>query len=266
VIGQLGKKPATEDHRDISLGLLKALAKDAGTPLPEPPTRPFGHGTVYSDGAWRMLGNGPDDTVEPGFDGAGCCVWSSAAHVSMEGAKVLGRRVEFTGRNVIGDYTAVTGYRIGEPATDQGTNMRDAMRYRQRVGVTDAAGKRHRIGAYVSIEPGNLAELAEAIWWFGFAEVGFVFTAAQYDQFDRGLWDYVPGSPDEGGHAVPLFGRTKIGLGAVSWADHVFMTPRLIQEQNDETWVAISEDHLRVGKTERGFDLAHLNAQLGLLR
>ena len=34
----------------------------------------FGHQDLISDGA-GMLGNGPDDTVFKGFQGAGCCTF-----------------------------------------------------------------------------------------------------------------------------------------------------------------------------------------------
>ena len=67
--------------------------------------------------------------------------------------------MRFTGANAIEDYSAVTGYdpktpldADGNNPTDLGTNTRDGLNYRQKTGLIDTAGKRHRIGAYVSLE------------------------------------------------------------------------------------------------------------------
>jgi hypothetical protein len=266
----LGKQPATEDHRDITFKALKEAGAALGITLPVAPAT-FGHGTIYKDGnargQWMMLGNGPDDTVEPGFGGAGCCFWSSGGHATMEANKALGRTVTITGKETIADYSAGCGYVIGQPNTDVGTNMREGLKYRQKIGLLDAAGKRHKIGAYVSIAPGDFEELAQAAYIFGHAEIGFEFTAAQYDQFDRGdTWDYVAGSPVEGGHAIPDFGRNRAhGAGVVSWQRHLWFTRALLEHQNDETWVIIDPDSLRNGKTERGYDLTALTTLLGEL-
>lgn len=267
----LGKHPATYDKRDITFAAFKEASLEHGIELPKVPAV-FGHGQIYHDGEakgdWLILGNGPDNTVAPGFPGAGCCVWSCAAHVEMEVSKVAGHPVTITGKEVISDYSATTGYVIGDERTDQGTNMRQAMKYRAQTGILDAHGDRHKIGAYVSIEPGNWDELLQAAYIFGSGEIGFAFTQAQYDQFEAGdVWDYVAGSPSEGGHAIPAFGqnRKKGGSGVVSWARHLWFTRALLEHQNDETWAIIQPEALRNGKTERGYDLAALNTLLGEL-
>ena len=204
--GYLGKKPATKDPRDITFGSLKAAD---GLVLPQPPPT-FGHGSIYQDGEdprhdWDMNGNGPDDTVHPGFQGAGDCAFACAGHIVREINKVQGHLIEITGKESIGDYSAVTGYVVDDNSTDQGTDMRDLMKYWQKVGMLDASGNRHKIGAYVSITPTDPVELWEACYLFSAVAIGFTFQQAQDDQFDSGTWDYVPGSPDIGGHAVPAF-------------------------------------------------------------
>ena len=72
---KLGKKPFASDERDFEVA---ALAE--AHPLPTPPPR-FGHGHAFTD--WLMLGNGPDDTVREGFQGAGDCVLAGADHETM---------------------------------------------------------------------------------------------------------------------------------------------------------------------------------------
>lgn len=262
----LGKRPFVPDDRDITFGALKAAA---GITLPTPPAN-FGHGLIYKDGEdpvrdWDMNGNGPDDTVQPGFQGAGDCVWAAFGHITREANKIAGRTVRITGKESIADYAAATGYVIGDDQTDQGTDMRAGMKYWQKTGIVDTNGNRHKIGAYVSINPTDLDELWQACYVFSAVAIGFNFQQAQDDQFETGTWDYVAGSPSLGGHCVPAFGRNKGRIGVVSWADHLWFTQAAYTNLNDETWAFVLPDELRNGKTERGMDITALNAALEAL-
>jgi hypothetical protein len=60
---QLGKQPSAPKPRDLQWSALAASVQ-----LPAAPVR-FGHANLFQD--WWMLGNGPDGTVAPGFQGAG---------------------------------------------------------------------------------------------------------------------------------------------------------------------------------------------------
>lgn len=261
--GKLGKLPASEDDRDIRFSAVKA-----GITLPKPPAN-FGHGQIYKDGEaagdWQMNGNGPDDTVAPGFQGAGDCVFACAAHTTRETNKIAGHTVTITGKESIADYSAVTGYAIGDDSTDQGTDMRVTLKYRQKTGLLDAHGNRHKIGAYVALEAGNIAQFYEAAYVFSAVEIGFQFQRAQDSQFDSGVWDYAPGSPIVGGHAIPGFGRNKKRGGVVSWAKHLWITQTFYENLVDEAWAIVYPEELRNGKTERGMDLSQLNAALAAL-
>jgi hypothetical protein len=262
----LGKKPFVADRRD-----LKAAAFLDTTVVPKPPAN-FGHGLIYKDGEdpaadWDMNGNGPDDSVAPGFQGAGDCVWAAAAHTTRMAAKVRGRKVTITGKESIADYSAATGYRIGDDSTDQGTDMRQANKYRQKTGIVDAHGVRHKIGPYASITPGDWDELMQAAYVFDAVEIGFQFQAAQDDQFDVGVWDYEAGSPNEGGHAIPLFGRRTGRGGVVSWAKHLWVTRAFVENLVDEAWAIVYPESLNAkGVNERGLNVDELNAALQSLR
>ena len=263
--GHLGKRPFVHDDRDF-----KAAAFMATAALPAPPAN-FGHGLIYRDGEdpvadWDMNGNGPDDTVEPGFQGAGDCVWAAAAHTTRMAAKVRKHHLTITGKESIKDYSACTGYQIGVDSTDQGTDMREAMKYRQKTGILDITGTRHKIGAYASITPGNWDELIQAAYVFDAVEIGFNFQQAQDDQFDSGLWDYVPGSPSLGGHAIPLFGRRSGRAGVVSWAKHLWVTPAFVTHLVDEAWAIVYPESLNTKSVnDRGLDVDQLNAALEAL-
>lgn len=256
---KLGKKPASHDDRDLLFSRFLVSAT-----LPKVPAR-FGHGTAYSN--WQMLGNGPDDSVEPGFQGAGDCVFAGAAHESMLWNKLGGKKVTFTGANAISDYSAVTGYVVGDDNTDQGTDVRTALKYRVKTGVIDSKGIRHKIAAYVKLDPKNWDQLMEAAYIFGVVGIGFEFPDSAMDQFNQNKdWDVVQGAQIEGGHYVPVVGRTStLKGGAVSWAKRQGFTKAFYEAYNDETWALVSQEELKNGKNERGFDFAGLNTALSQL-
>lgn len=259
-----GKRPFVEDSRDFKAAQFLDTAV-----LPKPPAN-FGHGLIYKDGEdptldWDMNGNGPDDTVEPGFQGAGDCVWACAAHTTRMAAKVRRRHVTITGKESIKDYSACTGYQIGVDSTDQGTDMREAMKYRQKTGILDITGARHKIGAYALIT-GGWDELMQAAYVFDAVEIGFQFQQAQDDQFASGVWDYVAGSPVVGGHAIPHFGRRSGRGGVVSWGKHLWITRAFVDNLVDEAWAIVYPESLNAkGVNERGLNVAELNAALNSL-
>ena len=49
---------------------------------PAPYPDEFGHEKIEGH-EWQMLGNGPDDSVQPGFEGAGDCVWAGACEETI---------------------------------------------------------------------------------------------------------------------------------------------------------------------------------------
>lgn len=253
---KLGKKPATKDERDLLFSRFVNLAA-----LPTPPSY-FGHAGAWTN--WKMLGNGPDETVAPGFGGAGDCVFAGAGHETMLWNKLGGKTARFTGANSISDYSAVTGYVIGDDSTDQGTMVRDALKYRKNTGIVDYNGKRHKIGAYIRLDPKSWTQLMTAVYIFGSVGIGFEFPDSAMEQFDAGeRWDVVPGAQIEGGHYVPVMGRPAKSLGScVTWAKRKVFTRNFYETYNDESWVMVSEEELVNGKNERGFDFAALNNAL----
>jgi len=61
-------------------------------------------------GPERMLGKGPDDSVEPGFAGAGDCVFAGACNEHRVWTKVVGgEEAPLTGKGAIAAFSEVTG-------------------------------------------------------------------------------------------------------------------------------------------------------------
>lgn len=260
---KLGKQASSPHPKDLQW---RALA--ASVQLPAAPRR-FGHANLFQD--WRMLGNGPDDTVGPGFQGAGDCVWAGAAHEHRLINKLVHQvDVQFTGKNVIDDYSAVTGYVLDDDSTDNGTNVHEALDYRRKTGIRDASGVRHKIGAYVSLDPNDWEHLRQAVYIFGACGIGFRFPKSAWTQFHSGQpWDVVSADGgNDGGHYVPIMGAPAADrVGVVTWGKRQEMTRAFYERYNDETWVYITPEELNAsGAGLHGFEIAKLNSFLAALR
>lgn len=258
----LGKLPAAPKPTDFKLA--KFFDHEAALAQAR---IPFGFGKALP---WQMFGNGPDSTVRPGFQGCGDCVWAGAAEETrIDNFERHGHDVVFTGKEVVSDYSAATGYVIGDDSTDYGTDMGQAADYRRKTGVVDASGKRHKIVAYARLEPGNFDQLLAATYTFGRTGIGIIFPDSAWDQFDAPtpVWDYVPGSPSDGGHYIPGVGSTlKDAISVVSWAKRVVMTRRFVEEQVDEAMAYFSDEQMRPdGMTLHGFSRDAMLAALAAL-
>ncbi len=240
----LGKLPARPDAIKHKFGSFFHAAE-----LPVP-TLVFGRPDLIKD--WGMLAN----------DRLGCCVWSGALHETMLWRAWAGEPVPtFTDATTIEVYSAVTGYDPNDPSTDNGTDMQLAANYRKKVGVIDAAGKRHQVAAYVALKVGDPDQLALAAFLFGAVGLGVEMPSNAMDQFDNGEpWNPVSGSHIEGGHYIPCIGRNHAGnFLVVSWGRLHAVTPAFISKYMDEGVVYLSYEQLREGgSSPRGFDKAAL--------
>lgn len=244
-----GKKPARYDPKDIHLDQVVDLERV----LPRIPAQ-FGHDAAVTE--WGMLGN----------DRAGDCVWAGAAHETILWTTEAGAPAQFDDQSVLSDYAAVTGYDPATGSGDDGTDVRAALLYRQRTGILDAHGNRHRIGAFLALEPGNHHHLAVAMYLFGAAGIGFVFPNSAMDQFNAGQpWRLVAGAQDDGGHYVPLVARRSHMLECVTWAKTQLMTWSFYTAKCDEAYAILSPEMLTAGKTPEGFDQAALQGYLAKL-
>jgi hypothetical protein len=244
---RLGKKPARPGAVDLRFdSLFSAVA------LPVPPAV-FGAQAGVSYG---MLAN----------DRYGDCVEAGAAHETVVMLAAVGRTVRFTDTDVLEDYATITGFVPGEDATDQGTDMQVAASYRQKTGVRDATGTRHKITAYAALRVGDVGEIALAAYLMGAAGFGMQFPSSAEDQFDAGEpWSVVPGDRIEGGHYVPIVGRAASGnLVCITWGQSHEVTPGFYQQYCDESIAYVSQEFLSSASnlSPGGFSLSALETYL----
>ncbi len=247
-----GKRPARPRTTDFKLA--KYLAPDKLPAVPDS----FGYDSFIPTTAWGTLGN----------DAYGDCVWAGAAHEHMLLTGGNHRTpAAFDSLAVLGDYSAATGFDPHDPSTDNGTDMHDAMRYRQRVGVRDAHGQRHKVGAYLALEPGDVAQLFQALYLFETIGVGIAVPESAENQFYLGQrWTVVPGSPLLGGHYVCATGRSSVAtIRFVTWGTRTAMSTHFYEVYSDEAYAYVSPDTLNGARSLRGLDIDQLNADLAAL-
>jgi hypothetical protein len=233
------------------------------------PTIPemFGHGHDLPQGAWLMLGNGPlgsnegsmPESWKAAMGGAGNCTIADCYHTLMEAEKNAGKPLSpVTAERAIKTYIELTEAANGtpyNPETGEGDTGLDIQAVIEHCikGYEDAEGTSHTILDPIALEPGNVQHLWEMVFFTEKVKMGLVICTAQMDQFDASpqpTWDYVAGSPEEGGHDTPAVGR----LGLLSWAQDVYYTPRFIEEQNDESYGILNPEQFEGdGKDYEGY-------------
>lgn len=249
---KLGKKAARKNA--VKFKLAAYLKKPQ---LPTPP-KVFGHQSIVGAN-WAMLGN----------DKYGDCVWAGAGHETMLWNKEANRTVAFTDASVLGDYSAVTGFKPNVPSTDDGTDVQVAASYRRKTGVADAQGQRHKVAAYLALTPGDVDQLTLAMYLFSAVGIGIQFPDSAMAQFNAGKpWDVVPGPKPTEGHYIPGFGRDAKGnIVVVTWGRIQLMTPRFYKKYCDEAVAYVSPEMLVPPKslTLEGLKLAQLMKDLNAL-
>jgi hypothetical protein len=259
---KLGKRPATYDHRDLRFSDVRS-----GVSLPHIPKPGGGYGMDFGATGWLMLGNGPcddgsvTDQSSYAYQGAGDCAWAGPGHETMEFDKNAGRPVaKFTCKNILDQYAQYLGLKDAselDSNNDQGSDVREVLSWRQSKGLLDASGNAHKIGTYVSIEPGNVKDLWDALWLFDAVGIGINFPGSAMDQFNQGKpWSVVPGAQIEGGHYIPLVGHpTNDVWTCVTWGQRQTLTQQFLTTYCEEAWAYITPERYNAvtGKSPQGW-------------
>lgn len=193
-------------------------------------------------GGWQMLGN----------DAAGDCVAVTWANFRRLVTAVLGgREVYPTQEQVWAIYrTQNPGFDPhGTAATngpgsdqDQGMEIQALLEYLVAHGGPDGA----KALAFAKVNHNDPEEVAAALAIFGGVWTGLLVQQAQQGQFAAGAdWDWVPGSPVEGGHSV-LAGGYGGGHAVkfITWATETELTNGFLLQGVEEMWLVVWPEHL----------------------
>jgi hypothetical protein len=210
--------------------------------------------------AWGMMRN----------DQIGDCTCAAIAHMVMLFTAHTGALITPTDDQVVGVYSAVTGYDPaqtddqGNNPTDQGAAITDILNYWQTTGI---AG--HKILGWAKIAL-TAAAVREAMYLFGAVDIGFNVPQSALDQTDAGqAWAVVADDGGiQGGHSVPLFGYGDAGFDCTTWGANQKLTTGFAAAYMDEAYVVLTDDWLNAtsGLAPNMLDLAALEADLAAVR
>jgi hypothetical protein len=235
--------PYTEEEK-FRLTIDKYLDFSA---LPAPPVVVDRAGKVTS---WPMYGN----------DVAGDCTFATVGHEIQAWTAYASTEVEIPESSVISAYSAVSGYDPATGANDNGAVIQDVLNYWRKNGVQGDPGKVLAFAQVKQID--NITTLRQVLELFGTIYIGLNVPQSAMDQFDAGQpWTVVPGSPIDGGHAVPVqyIDGSASPIGVVTWAKLQMMSWEFWKTYVEEAWVVVTQDWLQKnGSTVGGFSLTDL--------
>lgn len=254
---KLGKAPARPGAVTFKFSDFASISQ-----MPEPPSY-FGHERLVKH--WGMQGN----------DVAGDCVFAGAAHEIMLWNAEAGKTVDISERTTLENYGRFTGYdpaqtdpRSGENPTDMGTDVADWLSHRRKVGFLDDHGKPHKIGAYISLEPGNSDQLRYASYYFDGVGIGLSFPRQWMDIFNQGgrVWPALRNPNYVGGHYVTSVAFRDHRPAIITWGQKIELTIGAYHQTCDEAYAYLTPEKLAKGVDLQGFDYTKLTDYLRQLR
>lgn len=253
-----GKTPRTSDPKDLLLSNfvdpdhVKAVFAQIMT---EAELGIFDFSEGITPEQWLMLLN----------NALGDCVPAGIMHAQYVLSRLGGHHFEMSDAAAEKNYEKMGNYVPGDPSTDQGCDLRVAAKVWQKQGVFDANETPRHAGLYVFLEPGNVPLLFWAIKMLKAAVLGYDLPQSAMEQTyeaeekkETPVWTYDAGSPSEGGHCVPSFGRMELTVNesglvvakSVSWGEPTMIATDFIENKMDDGFVVVSGSVLQEGQIE----------------
>lgn len=205
-------------------------------------------------GDWGLYGN----------DMYGTCGPTSVANQRKIVSKYLGGVEDSPTLDDVFDLYRRSGNPNFDPATDADDNgviMQEMLNALLKDGIgKDANGNVRKPLAFAEVDVSDPDDVFAAIEIFGSILFGADLKQAQDKQTNEGLWDYVKGSREWGGHAF-VGGRYKDASGTksdrtgiVTWATVVDFTDAFRSHQVQEAWVVIWPENVGTVQFKEGID------------
>jgi hypothetical protein len=222
--------------------------------LPPPPAG-VDYGARFP--GWQMLGN----------DVAGDCVSVTWANQRALVTTVLAGKTEYPDQGQVWQFYKTQNPNFdpnGSPQTDGpgsqsdgGMDIQTALEYLHSNGGPDGV----KAVAFAKVDYTNENELRSAHAIFGQIWYGVNVLRANMDEFNSGkAWDYVAGSPLDGGHSITGVGYDPQDYRFVTWAKETDWTENFRTHQVEEAWVVIWPEHLGTAQFQDGVSLDQLAA------
>lgn len=169
--------------------------------------------------------------------------------------------------SVLQMYEEACGYQPSNPNTDKGGNEQSVLTYAMLDGLPVTAGSgRHRIAAFVEVDPSNQQDVKLAVAECGVCYIGFNVPDYAMQQVGQ-LWDVQPGTPNIiGGHAVVLVKYDSTTVTCITWGKLQVMTWGFFAAFTDEAYMLADADWVTAtGKSPAGLSLTDLETQMEAL-
>lgn len=240
---RLGRRAVKRDSRTLK------LAKYMGPSLAPPPA------SVDWTKGIADFGTMLNDTL-------GCCTIAGAAHaVQIFSANTVGE-VTITDTDVLAYYEKWDGYVPGDPHSDNGGVELDVLNNWKKQEFVG-----HVLLAFAEVSVGSPTQVKQAINLFGGVYIGLEVSNYVMSSMPA-VWDLVADDGGiDGGHCVFVTGYDAHTLTFISWGQLYKMTWAFWAKYVDEAHALLSKDFLAAnGLDPQGFNLAQLQADLGLIR
>lgn len=187
------------------------------------------------------------------------CTSVGLANMFQQRCALIGEKCTITVEQVVDHYSRATGYRAGEPHTDQGGQNRDALKECRDGGL----GAYGRDLIWMRVNVHDQVELRAAVHAFGSVYIGADLPKRIAEQGDT--W-FVPTKRDArdivrslGGHAWILTGYERDRWHSVSWRRRIVFDDFWCSTHVDEGFVVIDRTWVTKARAApNGFDLDRL--------
>jgi hypothetical protein len=237
------------------------------------------------NGGWLMLGNGPDNTVAPGFPGCGDCESVRWANTRRVISTVLGPSAQPPVAPFYPPWSMVlTLYRtqnpdfdpLGDPDTTGPGSPADGGMDSQLLLEWLVANPGSLDGGtcigFAAVDYTNAEEVQAAVDAGGLLWLDINVQGSNQTEFsDNEPWTYTPGDPVEGGHAIPLGGYGASPAGSSpswagpfkveTWAQETSLTSAFWANLVVQLWFPIWAEQLGTAEFQAGVDMTAFAAE-----
>lgn len=200
-------------------------------------------------------------------DRLGCCTITGIAHLIQTWAVQNDSPMpEFSDRDIIEAYSGATGYKLGDPSTDRGGQMINALNWCRKVGVGG-----HKIGAFVRVDVYDQREVEAAINLFGGIYVGArlplrIKTQSHWELPKAHDLKSEDDAGSLGGHAFAILGYDRHHVRCLPWREPVYASIEWMKLYVDEAWAIVDERWVTGERSApNGFSLERLSRALRLV-
>jgi hypothetical protein len=247
-------------HRTYDPRVPHLSALLAGQLLKPPPSS-----VDWTKGMPKNLGMMLNDTL-------GDCTCAAVYHAIQVWTFNTGKIVTEPDSDVEKLYINACGYNPRVSGEGPGGNEQHVLTYllKQGAPMGPKGATRHKITAFVEVDPRNLDDVKRTINNCGLAYIGFNVPQSVQPpgELPPAVWDYVPNQSNIiGGHAVVLAGYDSEGARVISWGQYYTMTWEFFGHFVDEVYAIADTDWIETKKTTPGgLTLDELEAQMQALK